>query len=296
MNQWQATVKDKHNGLRLDKYLGLRFEDASRSHFSYLIKEGQVTINGQVETSPRYKVKEGDEVAASDTHKSDGTIPLCDIDIPIVYEDDYLMVINKPIDLIVHPVGKTMDSVIGALINKGAKLSTIDPERPGVVHRLDKTTSGVMILAKDNETHEKIASIFKQREIYKEYCAVVRGRLRFPKGVVDEPLKRIAGAFKMHISQAEDAKHAITEYECLNSNDNLHLMKIVIKTGRMHQIRVHMKHIGVPVLGDTKYGGAPADRIMLHAHKLGFKHPVTEEDIVVEAPIPQEFLEKFSCK
>lgn len=296
MNQWQATAKEEDKGLRLDKFLAQTFADCSRSHFTYLIKEGKVTVNGGVEMSPRLKVKVGDDVLAINSHKSEGPIPLCDIDIPIVYEDEHLLVIDKPIDLIVHPVGKTMDSVIGALLNKKVKLSTVDPERPGVVHRLDKTTSGLLILAKDNDTHAKIVQIFKDRAIYKEYCAVVRGRLRFVQGVIDEPIKRIPGAFKVQISDCAEAKHAITEYECINSNDNLHLMKLVIKTGRMHQIRVHMKHLGVPVFGDTKYNGAPANRIMLHSHKLKFKHPVTGLAMELEAPIPQEFLDFFPCE
>jgi 23S rRNA pseudouridine1911/1915/1917 synthase len=183
------------------------------------------------------------------------------------------MVIDKPYDLIVHPAGKTKDSVIGALLNKETELSDVDEERPGVVHRLDKTTSGVMVIAKDAHTHQKLAKQFMDRRVKKEYTAVVRGRLKARTGEIVTGLKRVPGDFKVRVSDAPDAKNAITLYECIKSNAPYHLLSIEIKTGRMHQIRAHMKHIGVPVLGDVRYGGAPDDRIMLHATTLSFFHP-----------------------
>lgn len=291
MKKWQSTVEDIHNGLRLDKYLASQFSEVSRSHFSYLIREGKVVINDEPVCSPKYKVKSADHIRVEESHKSLGPIPLCDIDIDVVYEDKDLIVINKPYNLIVHPVGKTMDSVVGALLNKKIELSCIDPERPGVVHRLDKTTSGLMILAKNDETHLKLVSMFKKRELYKEYLTVVRGRLMHMKGEIDVALKRIPGTHKMKVSDLADAKQSLTHYEVIKSDKkaNFHLVRIDLKTGRMHQIRVHMKHIGCPVVGDTKYGGVPAERIMLHAHKLKFKHPVTGENKEFVSSPPDDF-------
>jgi len=271
---WTGTVTDELNEVRFDKAVARLFPDVSRSHFEFLIGEGLVTVNGKVITLTKHKVAVGDVIVAVDSHKhSENHIPLCDVEIPILFEDDVLMVIDKPYDLIVHPAGKTKDSVIGALLNRETELSDVDEERPGVVHRLDKTTTGVMIIAKDTHAHQKLAKQFMDRRVKKEYTAVVRGRLMQKSGEIITGLKRVPGDFKVRVSDEPDAKNAITLYECVKSKGPYHLMRIEIKTGRMHQIRAHMKHIGLPVVGDVRYGGVPAERIMLHATTLAFYHP-----------------------
>jgi 23S rRNA pseudouridine1911/1915/1917 synthase len=271
---WTGTVTEELHEVRFDKVVATLFPDVSRTHFVFLIEQGLVTVNGKIITLTKHKVSVGDVIVATDSHKhSENDIPLCDVHIPVIYEDEFLMVIDKPYDLIVHPAGKTKDSVIGALLNRDVELSDVDEERPGVVHRLDKTTTGVMVVAKDAHTHQKLAKQFMDRRVKKEYTAVVRGRLMQRSGEIITGLKRVPGDFKVRVSDEPDAKNAITLYECIKSKPPFHLMRIEIKTGRMHQIRAHMKHIGMPVVGDVRYGGVPSERIMLHATTLAFFHP-----------------------
>ena len=291
---WTGTVTADLDEVRFDKAVARLFPDVSRSHFEFLITQGLVTVNGKAVTLTKHKVAVGDVIVATDSHKhTENDIPLCDVEIPVIYEDEQLMVIDKPYDLIVHPAGKTKDSVIGALLNKDTELSDVDEERPGVVHRLDKTTSGVMVIAKDAHTHQKLAKQFMDRRVKKEYTAVVRGRLPSRTGEIVTGLKRVPGDFKVRVSDAPDAKHAITLYECIESKAPFHLMRIEIKTGRMHQIRAHMKHIGLPVVGDVRYGGVPDERIMLHATTLAFYHPVDGRLCSFRSEPPACFLRYF---
>lgn len=291
MQKWNVTVGEDSAGLRLDKFLALSFPEISRAHFAFLIKEGLVNVDSLTIDSVKYKVIKGQSVIAEDSHKTVGDIPVCDIELKIVYEDEWMMVIDKPEGLIVHPVGRTKDSVIGALINRNSILSNVDPQRPGIVHRLDKTTSGLMLIAKDDHIHAELAELFANRRIHKEYTAIVRGRLLRVRGKIEVPLKRIPGTHKMRTSDTPDARESLTMYECIKSKDDYHLLNVVIRTGRMHQIRVHMKYIGCPVVGDTKYGGCPAPRIMLHCSKLSFIHPRTLQQVIFESQMPDAFNE-----
>ena len=160
---------------------------------------------------------------------------------------------------------------------------------PVFVHRLDKTTSGLLIVAKTDYVHAKLAKLFADRNIYKEYLGIVRGRLNVMHGEIDAALKRIPGKYQMKASLAPDAKESLTEYSVLKTKGDYHFLSIIIKTGRMHQIRAHMQYIECPVVGDVKYGGMPASRVMLHAHKLSFVHPITQEQITLQSPRPKEF-------
>ncbi len=289
MKQWRVSILQKNDGQRIDKALATLITDLSREHIKFLIREGHVSSNGQPVVQAKHKVREADEIVIVDQKKHSGEVALYDSDIPVVYEDDDIIVIDKPYGLIVHPVGKDPASVVGALLSKGTALSQIDPSRPGVVHRLDKTTSGLMMLAKKDDIHLQLVNVFKERSIKKEYCAVVRGVVRVRRGEIDIPVMRIPGKPKVKAVYHEDAKSAVTRYEVVREKEPFCMMRLGLKTGRMHQLRVHMKYLGCPIVGDQKYGGMNAERIMLHSQLLSFSHPRTGEPLAWESPIPEIF-------
>jgi 23S rRNA pseudouridine1911/1915/1917 synthase len=257
-----------------------------------LIKEGQITVNGSSK-HPSYHLKTGDCIELSVRQKERAPILSVTRDIPILHEDDDIIVVDKPCGLIVHPVGQDQVSLVGALINKGVSLSGVSSQRPGVVHRLDKATSGVMVLAKNDSSHLWLVSQFRKREVTKEYQALVKGILKVKKGQIDVPLKRLKYKPTMKVSFI-GAKKSLTLYEVLKEGNNVSLVKLIPKTGRMHQLRVHLAFLGHPIVGDIKYNGPEAERLFLHSMKLGFFHPSTKKFVAFSSKVPMSFEARLS--
>ncbi len=284
-------VSQEDAGMRLDKYLADKLSDLiSRSGIRKLIDNGLILIDG-LQVKPRHILKADEEVRVSIEPKDNRVLLPEDIKLDIVYEDDYLAVIDKPAGLTVHPpsngIGHTM---VNALLFHIDKLSDIaGPLKPGIVHRLDKDTSGLMVIAKDNKTHQKLTLQFKERIVLREYIAVVLGIVEFDEGVINVPIGRSASLRLKRVVDLNSGKDAITNYNVLKRYKNKTLIRLSLKTGRTHQIRVHLKHINHPIMGDSYYGvKADVSRQMLHAVKLGFNHPVSGEFEVFESKVPDD--------
>lgn len=278
---------------RLDLYLLQKIPaKISRSFLQKAIKEGKITVNGKPQ-KPSYRVKVKDVIFVPEPEPA--TIPSIEpepIDLEILYEDHDLIVINKPAGMIVHPIpSHTSGTLVNALLYHCKDLQGIGGElRPGIVHRLDKDTSGVMVVAKNDLSHRNLSQQFKDREIFKMYLALVRGRIDEPQGEIKVSLARHP-VLRTKMSVNETGRFAITLYKVLRYfGDTASLVIAYPKTGRTHQIRVHMKYIGHPILGDKLYGNSfGASRQMLHAAKLGFYHPRTDKWLSFIAPLPDDF-------
>ena len=287
---------------RLDKALARDVpEEAnlSRTRLGRLIADGAVTLDGVKVQDPRAKVAEGQAVQITVEEAAESHILPEDIPLSVVFEDDDLIVIDKPAGMVVHPGdGTGEDTLVHALLHHcDEKLSTVGaPERPGIVHRLDKDTSGVMVVAKTDPVHYALVKQFAERETGKEYLALVSGIPREKSGSVTLPIGRHP-TIRVKMAVVENGKPAHTDWEIIESfGDLASLIRCRIHTGRTHQIRVHLSSLGHPVLGDETYGFKPArskipspPRVLLHAQKLSFTHPANAELMTVEAPAPVDF-------
>ena len=285
--------------LRLDRFLALELPDFSRSRLQTLISGGFVMLN-------RKQPRQRDVVAAGDVvqlhlpevEKID-TAPEA-IPLQILFEDDDLLVINKAAGMVVHPgAGNQQHTLVNALLSHCTNLSGIGgKERPGIVHRLDKETSGCLVVAKNDATHRELSRQFAARTLKKVYLALVDGRLRRAFGFIDAPIARHPGhRQRLSVSKTTRGRSALTEYRVLRTGSEVSLVECTLHSGRTHQIRVHMHHLGHPLLGDKVYGAKTArafPRQMLHAWKLGFTHPRTGEWREHEAPVPPDFEEALS--
>ena len=263
----------------------------SRAQAARLIKEGRVTVNGAVQTKAGFELRAGDQVAVDLPPVKETALVAQDIPIEILYEDEYLAVVNKPAGLVVHPgAGNPDGTLVNALMARLSSLSGIGGElRPGIVHRLDKDTSGLILIAKNDETHQALSAQLAGREMEKHYHAVVEGRMREDSGRIEAPIGRSAKDRKK-MAIRPDGRYALTEWKVLQ-RDFRHgtLLDVHILTGRTHQIRVHMASIRHPVMGDPIYGHPNnAPRLMLHAYSLQFTHPGTGERMTLTAPCPFE--------
>ncbi len=273
------SVSEDERGLRLDRFLSLRLPALSRSRIQAVIKSGDVLRNGQALRSSE-PVRSGDTISWHDP-----AIVACetavaeDLPLTILYEDADLLVLNKPAGLVVHPgAGHLHGTLVSALLHHCGSLSLIGGvERPGIVHRLDKETSGCLVVAKNDVAHQSLAAQFANRTVRKTYLAVVDGKPKPSSGVLDLPIARHAvHRQKMAIAKNDRGRSAVTEYKTLATNGLTSLVECHPRTGRTHQIRVHLKHLGCPVAGDRLYGRrGQATRHLLHAWKLSFLHPVT---------------------
>ncbi len=283
--------------LRLDKALTLLNEKYSREYFSYLIKHGNVLVNKKI-VSPSYKVKENDEVIVNfDDKESNLNLKPYEFKLDIVYQDDDLLVINKPKGLVVHPgSGHIDDTLVNALIYNKIELSSVNGlNRVGIVHRIDKDTSGLLLIAKNDYTHNEIAKELKDHSMERSYIALV-------DGIIEENDLKIVGKIgrdktnrlKMAID-SKNGKEAITHVHVLDRFKNQYtLIKCELETGRTHQIRVHLSSIKHPLVGDTIYGGSNHiynNGQLLHAYKLVFFHPTLKKEISLEISLPSYFLE-----
>ena len=281
--------------MRLDQFVAGQLPQFSRSRIQQLIRGGAATLNGKA-ARPRDLVRPGDtirvlEPPAEKIETSPEPIPL-----DVIFEDEDLLVLNKPAGLVVHPgAGHREHTLVNALLNHCQNLSGIGgKERPGIVHRLDKDTTGCLVVAKNDETHRALSDQFAERTVEKIYVALVAGKLRKPSGSIDEKIGRHPVHRQRMSVGSPRGRIAKTDYRVLETGAGLSLVECRLHSGRTHQIRVHLHHIGHPILGDRIYGprnsGAHA-RQMLHAWKLGFSHPRTNEWKQFEAPMPADFEE-----
>lgn len=295
-------VEEHETEFRLDKFLALRFENLSRTYFQWLIAEGYVSVDGTpVKKSARLEA--GSEIEVQFVATDELNLEPENIPLDILFEDEHLLAINKPVGLVVHPgPGNWKGTFVNALLYhcKNLERSNSNDLRPGIVHRLDKETSGVLIAAKTNEMHAKLSMLFSDRKIKKRYLAIARG---VPKErLIDAPIGRALKDRKRMCVPEMGGKSARTRLLVLQKSPNLSLLDVDLETGRTHQIRVHLSHIGHPILGDSVYGNEAfnlsfdAKRQMLHASELSFVHPITGEFLVIKADIPQDmkiFIEKI---
>lgn len=274
--------------MRLDKYVALNY-NLSRNIVSKLNKEGNILVNEKQEKN-NYEVKENDDVKVNikEEEKEDYTKYL-DL-IPILYEDKYLLIIDKLSGILTHKIAQEEKNVADVLKTK-YKLSDIDSLRPGIVHRLDKDTSGLLIIVKDNKTHLLLKEMFKDKKIKKTYLAIVEGIIKSDTGEINAPIRRREDG-KFEVKSPGKMSH--TEFKVLKRFKNNTLVEVNLKTGRTHQIRVHFKYINHPVLNDPLYGKSiNSFNQYLHSYKLEFIHPITNKNIMVKVEPPKEFKDKL---
>jgi 23S rRNA pseudouridine1911/1915/1917 synthase len=290
----ELQVTPERARLRLDRFLALELPQFSRSRLQALIGQGFVRLNEQ-QPRARDSVRAGDVVqvevpAVEKIEAAPEAIPL-----RILYEDDDLLVVDKPAGMVVHPgAGNQEHTLVNALLSHCTSLSGIGgKERPGIVHRLDKETSGCLVVAKNDTAHRDLSKQFAARTVKKTYLALVAGRLKKSSGMIDAPIGRHpVHRQRMSISKTSRGRSAITEYRVLRSGQEMSLVECQLHSGRTHQIRVHLHHLGNPVIGDKLYAAKTArnfPRQMLHAWRLGFTHPRTGEWKDFEASLPPDF-------
>lgn len=292
-------------GERLDKILANRFSKVgSRTYFQFLIDEGKVLLNG-ASVKKRILPKAGDEIEIEYILTPEITLHAENIPLDIIYEDSAILVVNKAAGMVVHPApGHWTGTFVNALLFHCREGFTVNEElppnqrmRPGIVHRLDKDTSGLLVAAKTALAQQRLIEMFAGRQIYKEYLVICVGNPG--GGTIDEPLGRHPVHRQMMAIRHEGGKQAITHFRTLAFDGKLSLVSAVIATGRTHQIRVHMRHRGTPVLGDTLYGVNAqnlkfyAQRQLLHAHRLRFNHPISQELLEFEVEMPQDMQHFF---
>src|SRR6266545_579961 len=289
----ELVVPPNEARLRLDQFLAKRLPEFSRSRLQQLIRDRFVRLNNST-TRPRHIVRGGDKIELTEPPPEKiETLPEA-ISLEILFEDDDLIIINKPAGLVVHPgAGHREHTLVNALLNHCAALSGIGgKERPGIVHRLDKETSGCLVVAKNDVTHRDLSKQFAARTVEKIYLALVAGKLPKTAGVIEEKIGRHPVHRKRMSATTLRGRAAKTEYRVVRSSDRASLVECRLYSGQTHQIRVHLHHLGHPVLGDKVYAPRLAKdfpRQMLHAWKLGFRHPRTDEWKNFEAPLPDDF-------
>lgn len=290
-------VKVVENDIRIDKYLSNNTE-LSRTLISKMIDNGYILVNGK-KTKNNYKVKENDIISIDDSFKEDVDIEPEEMKLDIVYEDNDIMIINKPSGMVVHPGnGNYKGTLVNGLMYYTNNLSDVNGEiRPGIVHRIDKDTSGLIIVAKNNKTHEILGDYFKNKNIIRTYIALVKGEIGTNTGTIDAPIGRSDKDRKKMAVTAKNSKNAITHFTVLKRYKGYTLIKCKLDTGRTHQIRVHMAYIGHPVYNDPVYTNEKCSDFgqFLHSYSMEFTHPITKEKMYFECPLPEYFSEFLKC-
>ncbi len=312
-NHFKICIPPGQTKERLDVYLTSHTENATRNKVQEAIKNGEVLVNGKI-VKPSYIIFANDLIEINLLRPDPPEVKAENIPLEIVFEDEYLLVVNKPAGMVTHPAYKNYSgTLVNALMHHSEKLSQLHSEddeeynivRPGIVHRLDKDTSGLLVVAKDETSHQKLAKQFAANTSEREYNAIVWGKFKKQSGVIDAPLGR-SKSDRKKVAVIADGKNAVTEYEVIEQFDYLSLVKLHLRTGRTHQIRVHLSHIHHPVFGDETYGGREIvvggiegkkkaevknllemmPRQALHAKKLGFVHPATKKMMRFESELP----------
>lgn len=288
-------VNEEENGKRLDVYIASKDEETTRSSAQRQIEQGNVVVNGKVITKVSYKVAEGDNIKIEEQEPVEIELKAQNIPIDVVYEDKDIIVVNKPKGMVVHPANGNPDGTLVNAIMAICKdsLSGIGGEiRPGIVHRLDKDTSGLLIVAKNDMAHVNMSEQIKRHEVKKTYIALVRGVVKENEATIDMPIGR-SNSDRKKMAVTKNGKNAVTHIKVLKRYDKYTLLEINIETGRTHQIRVHLAYIGYPVIGDYIYSNGKNEFGIvgqcLHAKSLEFKHPITGKDMKLEAPLPEYF-------
>jgi len=288
MTKSEFTVKETQSGLRLDRYLAMNMPNISRSAIQRLIRDAHVTVGKRVVTQPSLHVRPNQTISC-DVPEEEHLIAQ-EIALDILYEDDSIVVVNKQPGLVVHPgAGQNETTLVeGLLVGRRLPIDD-DPVRPGIVHRLDKDTSGTIVVAKTPLALRALKEQFAQRAVHKLYLAQVEGIIREEEGMIDAPIGRDpANPRRMAINPS--GRSAQSEFRVLDRSDSYTLLMVRLRTGRTHQIRIHMRYIGHPIIGDALYGSArQSTRLMLHAWRLGFTHPQSGKYVSFTAPIPAEF-------
>ena len=292
--------------VRLDAYLASQIEGWSRARLQRLIENEDVTVNSQP-VKPSYKLREHDEIEVELIAPASDVFTPENIPIEIVYEDETLVVVNKPAGMVVHPAAGSPSATLANALAYHFQQLPGSAVRPGIVHRLDRDTSGLLVIAKSDRALEDLSDQFRDRTVFKSYVALVHGRMAADSGKIDQPLARDPSN-RTRMAVVRGGRSALTIYRVRRAFDRFTLLDVEIKTGRTHQIRVHLAWLKHPVVGDETYGGGRDNTIkdpqlrarvrnlkrqFLHAEKLGFKHPVTDQWMTFEAPLPidlQEFL------
>ena len=280
----------KKNNIRLDQYLKDEL-DISRSKVQKLIKDDRIQVN-EKKANASYTVKENDIILIDDDLSFEIHIEPEEIDVDVVYEDDYLLVVNKESGMVVHPApGNYSGTLVNALMGR-FKLSNKDNVRPGIVHRIDKDTSGLLVVAKNDEVHDKLSEMIKKKEVERIYIALVEGVINHETGTIDAPIGRdINNRQKMMVTDI-NSKDAITHFKVLKRYKDKTLIECKLETGRTHQIRVHMNYILHPIVNDPVYGRSKKTTPfgqMLHSKSIKFLHPITNKEIYIESDLPNEF-------
>ena len=289
-DELKLTIDSAMTG-RIDKELAHHLADISRSQLQKWIEDGNVTVNRE-KVKPKYKLVVGDRVVVQPKKPQKIDLEPENIPLDIVYEDDDVIVVNKPQGMVVHPApGHPNHTLVNALLYH-SPLSTINGEfRPGIVHRIDKDTSGLLMIAKNDLAHRSLAAQLKAKTNEREYVALVHGVIKEERGTIDAPLGRSKKDRKKQ-AVVEDGRHAVTHFKVLERFQHYTLVSCRLETGRTHQIRVHMKYIGHPLAGDPLYGPRktlPGNGQYLHARLLGFKHPRTGKQMTFTSPLPEYF-------
>ena len=302
MSQISLQADETYMDERLDKFLSAMLPDQSRSYLQKIIKDGKVLVNGEPKKSS-YRLEDGDEVTADLPELKSPDIEPENIPLDILYEDDSILMVNKPKGMVVHPsAGHYTGTLVNAVLwHCQGQLSGINGvSRPGIVHRIDKDTTGVLVVCKNDAAHNAVAAQLKEHSITRKYRTIVHGVIKEDEGTVDAPIGRHPTERKKMASGVKNGKRAVTHYRVLERFQGYTYVECQLETGRTHQIRVHMASIHHPLLGDTVYGPAKDSHHLegqtLHAMVLGLIHPVTGEYLEVEAPLPEYFenlLKKF---
>ena len=301
-------IDDKISGLRLDKALSVLIPELSRSRIQKLIEDKMISVNGSDGKWASSKVREGMEISVKIPVSQDLEVEAENLDLDVVYEDEYLIVINKPAGMVVHPApGNTSATLVnGLLYHCGDSLSGIGGiKRPGIVHRIDKETSGLIVVAKTDAVHQGLSEKFASHDIERKYWAIVYN-LKKPQASINAAIGR-SPFNRKKMAVVEGGKHAVTHYKELSRRGNVSLIECQLETGRTHQIRVHMTHIGSPLVGDSTYCNVtkqmkkdlPSDmyhdilefnRQALHAKTLGFEHPISKKVMVFNSDLPMDMM------
>lgn len=303
MEVYNFIVSKEDQNTRLDTWITKQTNMFSRSQIQKLIDKGFVTVNS-IPVSKKYKVCSGDKIDLDSSSLKEPEIIPEDIPLDIVFEDNYLAIVNKPKGMVVHPAtGNHNGTLVNALLYKYGRegLSDINGEtRPGIIHRIDKDTSGLLIIAKTNEAHRHLAEQIKEHSFLRKYQAVVHGRLKHHEDILEFPIGRSPKDRKKMAVVYENCKQAKTKYQVIEEYSGYTWVELQLFTGRTHQIRVHMAHIGHPVVGDEVYGFKKSNIRLhgqcLHAKTIGFVHPITGEDMFFTSSLPNyfaKFLEKI---
>lgn len=293
MSSFEFIISAENAGVRIDKFLSEQKLGITRSGIQKIIDNGTVTVCGN-QISKNYKLRNGDTVSVEVSEPEVLDVAAQNIPVNIIYEDDCLLVVNKSKGMVVHPAAGNPDgTLVNALLyHCSGRLSSINGViRPGIVHRIDKNTSGLLMVAKTDTAHNFLAAQIKEHSFTREYQAVLTGRLKEKSGKIDAPIGRSKYDRKKMCVTQQNSKNAVTHYEVLEEFGQYSLVKFRLETGRTHQIRVHSAYIGHPVLGDDVYGKAykGLDGQCLHAKKIGFIHPETKLYMEFDSELPEYF-------